>query len=355
MFTYARIENFRGIERLEVSGMGRVNLIIGRNDAGKTAMMEAIVMAGWAEDAAEALVTLQKLRSPDMPVEDFDGFWRPIFRGNDVERGFLVEVGRMKPEQASGEGTRIFMKKARRSPPISGTELAGGHSRSGSWALECTIEHNGGTHERNVSGGSHGVQVPESVYPYPSVMADWVGSGSVEYKSVIRRLSLLKQQGRDSLVRDLLRLIDERVEGLEILSPTGGRAAIFVRLKGENVLLPIQMMGEGVQRCLDIAVTLASEESILLGIDEIENGLHHATLESIWNWLARVSAAQNMQLFATTHSEECVQAACRAFSALNDDGLRVIRLDRRAHETVATVYDRNLVAAAERMGVEIRG
>ena len=93
----------------------------------------------------------------------------------------------------------------------------------------------------------------------------------------------------------------------------------------------------------------------MLGIDEIENGLHHSTLESVWSWLATVSAASSMQIFATTHSEECVQAACRAFSALNDPGLRVIRLDRRAGETVATVYDRNLVAAAERMGVEIRG
>jgi hypothetical protein len=353
MFTYARIENFRGIERLEVSGMGRVNLIIGRNNAGKTAMMEAIWLAGCAEDAARALVSLQELRRPDMPMEDFDGFWRPIFRGVDAERGFLIDLRLTKPEQLPGRGTRIFVKKSRRSPPVSSTDSAGGYYRAGTWALEYTIEHNGETQEQVVTGGRHGVELPELMHPH--TLAAWIQSGPVDYQNVIRLLSLLKQQGRDSLVRDMLRLLDDQVEGLEILSPTGGRAAIFVRLKGETALLPIQMMGEGIQRCLDIAVTLASEESMLLGIDEIENGLHHSTLESVWNWLATVSANQNMQLFATTHSEECVQAACRAFSALNDEGLRVIRLDRRAHETVVTVYDRNLVAAAERMGVEIRG
>ncbi|HLM44451.1 MAG TPA: ATP-binding protein [Myxococcaceae bacterium] len=353
MFTYARIENFRGIERLEVSGLGRVNLIIGRNNAGKTAMMEAIWMAGCAEDAARALVTLQQLRRPDMPLEDFDGFWRPIFRGGDAERGFQVDLRQMKPEQAPGEGTRVFVKKGRRSPPVLSTQPSGGHARHGTWALECTIEHDGETHEQMVTGGSRGVELPEAINP--ATLAAWINAGPVDYQSVIRQLSLLKQEGKDPLVRDLLRVIDEQVEGLEMLSPTGRQAAIFVRLKGEPVLLPMRMMGEGIQRCLDIAVTLASEESVLLGIDEIENGLHHSTLEPIWKWLATVSANQNMQIFATTHSEECVQAACRAFSALNDDGLRVIRLDRREHETAATVYDRNLVAAAERMGVEIRG
>jgi putative AbiEii toxin of type IV toxin-antitoxin system/AAA domain-containing protein len=353
MFTYARIENFRGIERLTVSGMGRVNLIIGKNDAGKTALMEALWMAGHAEDAARALWTLQEMRIPDVPVGDFDGFWRPIFRGNEAEAGFLVDARLMPPEQSPGNGTRILMNKARRSPPLSGTEVTGGHPRAATWALECTIEHAGETHEQLLAGGPRGVEFPEEVYP--ESLGTWIPSGAVDYRNAIRLFSRLKQEGQDHLVRDLMRLIDEQVEGLEILSPTGSQAALFVRLKGQPVLLPIQLMGEGVQRCFDIAVTLASEESLLLGIDEIENGLHHSTLESVWSWLAAVSTSRNTQIFATTHSEECVQAACRAFSALNDPGLRVIRLDRRTGETVATVYDRNLAAAAERMGVEIRG
>jgi predicted ATPase len=115
------------------------------------------------------------------------------------------------------------------------------------------------------------------------------------------------------------------------------------------------MMGEGVQRCFDLALGFVLDDVILVAVDEFENGLHHSVLEPVWTWLARVSASRNVQVFATTHSEECVQAACRAFSALNDDGLRVIRLERQPHQTAATVYDRNLVEAAGRMGVELRG
>jgi predicted ATPase len=193
--------------------------------------------------------------------------------------------------------------------------------------------------------------------PQPQSATDgrWFTTGTPDLTLALSYLSRLKQQGHDSQVRDLIRRIDERIEGLEILAPTGSQASIFVRVSGEPMLLPLQMMGDGVQRCFDFAVVLAGGDSAYLAIDEIENGLHHSVLEPVWNWLAEVSALHKIQIFATTHSEECVQTACRAFSALNDDGLRVIRLDRQEHQTVATVYDRNLVEAAERMGIEIRG
>ena len=63
----------------------------------------------------------------------------------------------------------------------------------------------------------------------------------------------------------------------------------------------------------------------------------------------------DIQVFATTHSEECIAAASRAFTAANDDGLRVIRLDRRQDKTVAAVYNRDLVETAIAADVEIRG
>jgi AAA15 family ATPase/GTPase len=115
------------------------------------------------------------------------------------------------------------------------------------------------------------------------------------------------------------------------------------------------MMGDGFQRCFELGLAAVATDVPILSIDEFENGLHHSVLEPVWRWLASISVARNLQIFATTHSEECVQAACRAFTAVEDDGLRVIRLDQREQETVATVYDRSLVEAATRMGVEIRG
>ncbi len=150
-----------------------------------------------------------------------------------------------------------------------------------------------------------------------------------------------------------MREVDGRVSGIEILSLTGTEAELFVRLDPGSPLLPIAMMGDGFQRCFEMAVSAATAGP--LSIDELDNGLHHSILDPVWRWLALVSSKRNMQLFATTHSEECIHAACRAFTALDDDGLRVIRLDRRGEETTAAIYDRQLVESAAETGVELRG
>lgn len=128
-----------------------------------------------------------------------------------------------------------------------------------------------------------------------------------------------------------------------------------MRIEPGSPLLPLSSMGDGFQRCFQIGVTAAAHDKSGLFIDEIENGLHHATLDHLWRWLAVVARKRDLQVFATTHSEECIAAACRAFTELDDDGLRVIRLDRREDRTTAAVYDRALVETAVSAGVEIRG
>jgi predicted ATPase len=347
MFTSATIENFRGIERLTVEGLGRVNLIIGKNNSGKTALMEALWALDYEETAGEALSLVQAQRMPHGEEGDFEGFWRPLFRGGDAERGFTVRATRT-------DGTELQLTMhLPRSSGSHAVSLAAGGRRSSNWALVYEVQKQGKQQHFKITRRAN-----EVIYPAGAeqgMQAAWFSTGSPDSEKVISALSKLKQQGRDGEVRDLLRWLDEKVEGLEILSPTGARAAIFVRVSGEPMMLPMEVMGEGVQRCLVIGTALAAEEVSLAAVDEIENGLHHSALGAVWKWLAAVSASRGIQVFATTHSEECVQAACRAFGELGDDGLKVIRLDRQEHETVAKVYDRDLVAAAERMDIEIRG
>jgi len=96
-------------------------------------------------------------------------------------------------------------------------------------------------------------------------------------------------------------------------------------------------MGEAVQRCFEIAVAAAGHDGPTLYIDNIERGLHPSVLDALWRWLATVSRERGMQVFASTHSDECIRAAVTAFVHLDDDGLRIIQLDRDDRELFATV------------------
>jgi hypothetical protein len=219
------------------------------------------------------------------------------------------------------------------------------------WAIDVRIVNHSERAEQIV-GGAAGLRLP----PLPaSGGAFWLAPNKSVGPEEIGLFSRLKQSGREAQLLELLREIDSRVSGIEILALSGTEAELFVRLEPSAPLLPIAMMGDGFQRCFEIGVVATTHEWPFLFIDELDNGLHHSVLEPVWRWLALVSSKRDLQVFATTHSEECIHAACRAFTALADDGLRVIRLDRREDRTTAAIYDRALVETAAETGVEIRG
>src|SRR3954451_2249961 len=95
MIRAVRIERFRGIRACAVEGFGRVNLIIGRNDCGKTAFMEALEIADDADDAAHVMRVSQRRRlGRAAKSHDFESFWRPLFLDLDAKAGFSISATR---------------------------------------------------------------------------------------------------------------------------------------------------------------------------------------------------------------------------------------------------------------------
>jgi predicted ATP-dependent endonuclease of OLD family len=348
MIESLEVDGFRGLRRLKVEGFGRVNLIIGRNNSGKTALMEAVAVAEGIDDTAYVLATLQGLRLPNESMHKLNRFWLPFFSNGKIDEGFV-----MNARTLNGEDRSVSVRKGE-APHDLAVRSRPRTLLSDLWAIEMRITV--GKHERNVriTANSEKINFPEQVSASGKYWY-WIGPHKNLGPSEVQCFSDIKQIGRESLLLDVLKQVDSRISSIELLAPNGAQAEIFVRLAPDAPLFNIGLMGDGFQRCFELSVAAVGADVQVIFIDEFENGLHFSVFEPVWRWLASTAATRNLQVFVTTHSEECVQAACRAFTDANDDGLRVIRLDRREEETVATVYDRSLVEAATRMGVEIRG
>jgi hypothetical protein len=346
MIEAAVVKGFRGLRQLEVDGFGRVNLVIGKNDCGKTALLEALLIAEGAEGASHRALALQSLRRSREALRDFDRFWRPLFWNQDAEQGFSVDL-----RGSHREPLQVEFRKAEPPPAMLTGQATEASVVAPTWAVEVRIKDR---HERTeqIVASAGTVTFPP---PSPHGNWAWIQPGKSIGAAEISFFSKLKQNGRESQLLEILGEIDARVLGIEVLALTGTEAELFVRFEPGTPLLPLSMMGDGFQRCFEIGVVASAQSTSFLFVDELDNGLHHSVLEPVWRWLATISASRQLQVFATTHSEECIQAACRAFTALNDDGLRVIRLDRRDDATVAAVYDRAMIEAATRMDVEVRG
>lgn len=115
------VERFRGLEHLEVEGLGRVNLILGKNNCGKTALMEALSIARQPAAAARVVGFHQHLRNRSIPVHDFERFWRPLFWKQDADRGLALRV-----RVADGPPTSVELRKSQTSSLFIGGTTATG-------------------------------------------------------------------------------------------------------------------------------------------------------------------------------------------------------------------------------------
>lgn len=126
---------------------------------------------------------------------------------------------------------------------------------------------------------------------------------------------------------------------------------------GHGPMLPFTQLGQAFARTLEIYCEIFANRPKILLIDEIENGLYYEGMEDFWKGLMAVLEDQDVQLFATTHSRECMEAAVRAAEPMEGNPLRFLRLDRRVDDPgkiVATTFGKEEMKTAMEFNREMR-
>ena len=168
---------------------------------------------------------------------------------------------------------------------------------------------------------------------------------AIDYNRVIAK------RGRKK-VEALLQHIDPRLQAIESLQT--GHAPLLYADIGLPEMIPVTNLGAGFCRLMDIYAELIAGEAKVLLIDEVENGLHHTVLPTVWKGLIAAANELDVQIFATTHSNECILAADQAARESAPYELNLIRLDRVKDDIKATVMDEKTIATAKELGWELR-
>lgn len=105
-----------------------------------------------------------------------------------------------------------------------------------------------------------------------------------------------------------LKLIEPRIDRVNFIQ--GGRRGRIpvIRVTGIDRPIPLHGLGDGVTRIFEIMLALVNAEDGFLLIDEFENGLHYSVQAMAWQTVLELAASLNVQVFATTHSSDCVEA-----------------------------------------------
>ena len=363
MLSSLAIKKFRCFRELKLGSttdsLPRFNVIIGRNNCGKTALLESIFLLTGATNP-ELAVRLNTFRgmSPGISFNSPEEAWGWLFFDRQVQDDIEI-VGthgtkrkeslsmRLVEPQTTTESRNLTKRDVPQ--PVSTTTAV----RLRELRFELRVSKGQAVVSRSifVPGGKMEFQSGKSIENRIGV---FLGTNVINENENVARFSVLAQEsGRLNEIIEALQSLEPRVTRLELLMTAAG--PVIHADVGLSRLIPLPFLGDGITRVLTVLLAVATVPGGTILIDEIETGLHHSVLPSFWKTIAIAARRANVQLFATTHSHECVAAAHEAFNEDHQDDLLVHRLERRdSGEIVSVSFDREALATALELGWEVR-
>ena len=115
-------------------------------------------------------------------------------------------------------------------------------------------------------------------------------------------------------------------------------------------------MGDGFIKFFSLILSISNSEDGFIFIDEIENGLHYSAQQITWEAIFSTAETFNVQIFATTHSFECVQSYISATPEAykTKDAIRMFRIEKTKSGHSAIDFDYGNIAESIDSNWEIR-
>ena len=158
-------------------------------------------------------------------------------------------------------------------------------------------------------------------------------SDSEQNAILFDRISLSPDE--DDVV-EALRIINPRIERISFVTSSNKRDRYpIVTLKDDSRRYRLSAMGDGINRILTIILSMLNCKNGVFLLDEFETGLHYSVQDQLWNIVFSLSEKLNIQVFATSHSRDCIES----FANQNDShsGL-LIRIENRGEMIVPVQY-----------------
>ena len=317
------LKNFRAFEHLQFKDLGRANLILGGNNTGKTSILESLVLRlGSGEQISKLPAMFRQSVDQDANMN----YWNLIPGCKGWERLAICTDGQCRAVAQHGSQFLFQGENSRQRGPV--FTMQNGQFRPSNAGPETSL----------------------AILPTAP-------RSPAEISESFNQIAPLNPANEDQLQNLLAATIEPRLKRLRYARPKETRTHLIYADLGEGSMLPFTQLGQAFTRTLEIYCEIFANQPKVLLIDEIENGLYYEGLEDFWRGLLGVLEDQDVQLFATTHSRECMEAAHRAARERDDDPLRYLRLDRKvddATQIIATSFGSEEMEAAIRSDLEMR-
>lgn len=336
-----RAKGLRSLQDVELKDLGRVNAFVGRNGAGKTTLLEAFYLF-FTRATLESIIGIAERRG-EYDKTDGSGLWAPsvrhFFAGHALMTGrdlTLLSGDDAIVSFSIGEEAMPLKDDYRIVKPTTMCHISCGNDDMGWSGLSFPLCKSGAIDsDYTGDGGYKRILTPDDV---PVAFVDPDGMSA---NALLKMRDEVVSRGVEGELVKALKLLDPRVESVGFLS-AGEKAYKFlangtmVGLSGLSGRVPVKTLGDGMRRLLVIAMAIVCVRGGALILDEVDSGLHYSAMESLWDFIYKAAEANDVQVFASTHSLDCLrglavlcetsQTACEAVRlySLSNTGKRVV-------------------------------
>lgn len=369
------IKNYKNIPFLELPTLKRVNLLWGKNNVGKSTLLEALSIYA-SNGNLKQLYELLRLRGEDLQafksrnnitVEDEVNAFLPLASNYDksvFDKGEGIQIG-----ETANNPLKIKLVKINtiiRQDKNGKRQVRRIVSEIGVQTTEDTINSYIALQVNNESKGieyqialdGHGIpdenffekeSVPVNI-PFQFISCKWAQPIDID-----QLWSTISMSENEEEVITALKIIEPTIERFNILSKEGDdskKRIPFVRIKDTDKLVRLSSMGDGINRILHIILALINCKGGIFLLDEFENGLHYSVQEQLWKIIFKLANQLNIQVFVTTHSNDCINSFAKV--ATEEDSL-ALRMDHEVEQLSVQLYEKpkDLLFAIEK-NIEIR-
>ena len=328
MLTSLEVENYRNFKHLTIEKLGRVNLIIGKNNTGKSSLLEAVSILIKQNDLDWIYSILEKRR------EHF-------------------EVEEMNPQQKLKSISNLFYGRKTAFDDLNSIRIVAnsfGKNKSLTLRVSSYKETNAFSEVDTPPEVSEllGQMYSKREEVDPSIgekfgikftIDDKVHFSSFSRESVLDMMNVLKGNSqRENMVQyvttntenetfifDLwqktqlteaefdvikaLQVFDSSLEKIERIGFATQNDIDYAicKVKGIPSPIPLRSMGDGINRVLTIILAMVNCQDGYFLVDEFDMGLHHSVQKQLWEIVFYLANKLNIQVFATTHSQDTIK------------------------------------------------
>jgi AAA domain, putative AbiEii toxin, Type IV TA system len=348
MFRAFLVEHFRGLNRCKVDDLRRITLITGKNNTGKTALLEAMFIHSgrynphlmMVVNAIRGIVKFSYSNTPESETP-----WQSLFTGYDDTQPVKL-VGDVLTKPGHIEVVSMALSTVQ-----SGLELSGLGSQIRAYnaldveagptkvlKLELTVGRKPKPSKHFlIIGNKQQTVVPPP--PTPDHQARFLSAHQRDTAETIASLfSTFQVRGQVEMIVDALRLMEPRLRELTLMFVGEPMLHGNIGLQ-ERLLVPLALMGDGLNRLAGLVLAIGATPGGVVLVDDIDTGLHHGVMGDFWAAIVRAAELFDVQVVATTHSDECAKAAFDAVKRGKVEGeLSLVRLERRDDHVASFTY-----------------